>query len=191
MVPIQASPTRSSVHRMTPIIRNAEPKDAPALGHIQVTSWRSAFRHIASDDYLDHMVSEENQAEDWKEILADAEQVVLVAEEENEPIGYAWAHKEDDESVPWDSELISMHFLPEFKRRGIGRKLFAATAGQLKERGCNSIHLWVLEDNYPSRKFYEALGGELAEKHQVELGDRELSEVAYGWKDIDQLEIIE
>jgi len=176
---------------MTISIRKAELKDAPALGHIQVTSWRSAFRNIASDDYLDNMVSEENQAADWKEILADPEQVVFVAEMENKLVGYAWAHREDDESIEWDAELISMHILPKYKRQGLGRKLFAATATQLKEHGCKSAYLWVLEENHPSHKFYEALGGQLAGKHQIELGDRELTEVAYGWKDISQLEIIE
>ena len=172
-------------------IRKAKLKDATTLGHIQVISWRSAFRNIASDDYLDKMVSEENQADDWKEILADAEQVVFVAETENKLVGYAWAHREDDESIEWDSELISMHILPEYKRQGIGRRLFAAVTSQLKEQGCKSVYLWVLEENHPSRKFYEALGGQYAGKHQIELGDRELTEVAYGWKDINQLEITE
>ena len=66
-----------------PTLRTALPTDAPALGHIQVTSWRSAFRGIAPDDYLDHQVSAGNQTEDWKEIIPDAEQIVIVAEVEN------------------------------------------------------------------------------------------------------------
>ena len=73
---------------MSTAIRKAKPEDAVAIARIQVTSWRSAFRNIASDEYLDHMVSEENQAEDWQEILADAEQVVFVAQEENKLVGY-------------------------------------------------------------------------------------------------------
>lgn len=169
-------------------IRKAQPKDVDVLGHIQVTSWRSAFRNIASDDYLDNMVSEEHQAEDWKEILADAEQIVIVAEMAGKLLGYAWAHREDDASIAWDSELISMHILPEYKRQGVGRRLFASTASHLKEKGCKSVYLWVLKENHPSRKFYEALGGELAGEHQIELGDRQLIEVAYGWQDIRQLE---
>ena len=167
--------------------RKAELKDAPVLGHIQVTSWRSAFRNIAPDEYLDHQVSESNQAEDWKEILSDNGQIVFVAETENRLVGYAWAHKEDDESIQWDSELISMHLLPEYKRQGIGRKAFAAVAQQLKEQGCKSVYLWVLEDNHPSRRFYEALGGQLAGSHQINLGGKDLAEVAYGWKDINTL----
>jgi ribosomal protein S18 acetylase RimI-like enzyme len=176
---------------MTVTIRKAQIKDAPSLGHIQVTSWRSAFRNIASDDYLDHMVSEEHQSDDWKEIIADPEQVVYIAEMNGEPIGYAWAHREDNETILWDAELISMHILPEYKRQGLGRRLFPTITKQLNEQGCSSIYLWVLKENHPSRKFYEALGGQLAGEHQIELGDRELTEVAYGWKDINLLEIIE
>jgi len=172
-------------------IRKAELKDAHILGHIQVTSWRSAFRNIVPGEYLDRMVSEENQAADWKEILADPEQVVFCAETDGKTVGYAWAHREDDESIEWDSELISMHLLPEYKRQGIGRRLFAAVAGQLKYQGCKSVYLWVLQENHPSRRFYEALNGELTGKHQIELGGRQLIEVAYGWKDISQLEIFE
>jgi GNAT superfamily N-acetyltransferase len=172
---------------MSIILRKAELKDAAALGHIQVTSWRSAFRNIAPDDYLDHQVSEENQAGDWKEILADDAQVVFVAEMDTNLIGYAWAHKEDDKSIEWDAELISMHLLPERKRQGIGRKLFAAVAQELKEQGCHSVYLWVLEENHPSRKFYEALGGQRAGSHQINLGGKDLMEVAYGWKDIHTL----
>jgi ribosomal protein S18 acetylase RimI-like enzyme len=84
-----------------------------------------------------------------------------------------------------------MHILPEHKRQGIGQKLFSAAAKRLKEQGCKSVYLWVLEDNHPARKFYEAHGGQPAGEHQIELGDRELTEVAYGWKHIDQLETIE
>ena len=171
--------------------RRALREDAHALGHIQVTSWRSAFRGIASDEYLDHMVSEEQQAEDWKEILADSKQVVIVAELEDQPVGYAWAHREDDPAIGWDAELISMHILPTFKRRGLGQRLFSAAAKRLKEQGCKSVYLWVLEANHSARTFYEKLGGLPAGEHQIELGDRELTEVAYGWKDIEQLEIFE
>jgi len=172
-------------------IRKAEPKDANTLGQLQVTSWRSAFRNIASDKYLDAMISTEKQAEDWKQITADHQQVVLIIEENESAIGYVWARPEDDPVVDWDAELMSIHVLPEHKHQGLGRKLFAAAASQLKEQGCQSVYLWVLVENLPARKFYETLGGQYVGKHQIELGDRELTEVAYGWKDIKQLEIIE
>ena len=169
-------------------VRKTQPGDASTLGHIQVTSWRSAFRNIASDEYLDDHVNEENQTNDWKEILADPAQVVLLAEAGDKIVGYVWAHEEIDPAIAWNTELISMHILPEHKRQGIGKKLFRAVALQFGEQGCASLYLWVLEDNHPARKFYEALGGKLAGEHQIRLGDRELTEVVYEWKDIHHLE---
>lgn len=171
----------------SPSYRQARISDATFLGHIQVTSWRSAFRGIAPDDYLDHQVSPENQAQDWKDILTDKDQIVVVAELGNELAGYAWAHREDDPAMGWDTELVSMHILPSFKRQGIGKGLIASIASELLSRNYRSMYLWVLEDNRPARAFYELIGGAVVGKHQIELGGKDLIEVAYAWDDITAL----
>ena len=175
---------------MTLTIRKAVLEDVSILGHIQVRSWRSAFRNIATDNYLDNLVSEEDQIEDWKEILFRRDSIVLVAEVENSAVGYIWVTLLQDESRDWDAEIVSLHLLPEHKRKGIGRRLLETVAFKLREQGCSSVFLWVLEENQSARRFYEALGGEPAGKQQVTLGDSELTEVAYGWSDIRRLEII-
>ena len=166
--------------------RNPHRPDQP-LASVQVTSWRSAFRGIASDDYLDRQASAENQAEDWKGILADDTQIVFVVETDQGIIGYAWAQREKDPDIAWDAELVSMHLLPDFKRQGIGRKLFSTVATELQRQGFTSVYLWVFEDNRPARAFYESLGGKLAGKQQINLGGKDLIEVTYGWKDISEL----
>ena len=51
----------------------------------------------------------------------------------------------------------------------------------------NSILLWVLAENWPARRFYEALGGEYVSEQQIMIGNTLLLEVAYGWKDLNQL----
>ena len=171
----------------SPSLRHAAISDATALGTIQVTSWRSAFRGIAPDDYLDHQVSPESQAEDWKEILADGEQIVIVAEIKNEVVGYAWAHREDDPAIEWDAELISMHILPEFKRQGIGRGLFSAITAELRNRDCSSFHLSVLEENQPARAFYESMGGTLVGSRKTQLGGKDVTDVFYAWRNLSNL----
>ena len=44
--------------------------------------------------------------------------------------------------------------------------------------------LWVLKENYPSRRFYESLGGQLQSQEKMYKWDgREVAiEVAYLWK---------
>ena len=50
-----------------------------------------------------------------------------------------------------------------------------------------SMMLWVLRDNTPARKFYEALGGQILCEKPIEIGTQTLIEVAYGWKDLQRL----
>jgi len=44
--------------------------------------------------------------------------------------------------------------------------------------------VWVLVDNHPARRFYEALGGQELRTQPIEIGGVTLEEVAYGWQDI-------
>jgi hypothetical protein len=46
--------------------------------------------------------------------------------------------------------------------------------------------LWAFEDN-PSRKFYERLGGKVIDKKVSKVGDIQLNELLYGWKDINDI----
>jgi len=172
---------------MSITIRKAEPKDAPALGHVQVTSWRSAFRNIAPDDYLDNHASEENQAADWNEILTSSEQIVYVAEAEGKLIGYVWAYREKDETIDWDAELTSLHLLPQYKRKGLGKALMSAAARELKNRGCESLYLWVLDDNRNAVEFYNALGGTRGTTRTIDLGGNHVTETIYSWNKIEEL----
>lgn len=49
-----------------------------------------------------------------------------------------------------------------------------------------SLIVWVLKEN-PYRKFYEGLGGVLAEEKEIEIGGVMLPEVAYRWGDVRML----
>ena len=167
-------------------VRKAEIKDAVALGHVQVTSWRSAFRGIASDGYLDN-ASEEHQTEDWKRILVDNGQIVFVAEVENTLVGFAWSCREKNPDFEWDAEISSIHVLPEYKRLGIGKALMSASAQELRERGCKSAYLWVLEDNHSAIKFYATIGGKPGASRGFDFGGNYVYEMIYGWNKIEEL----
>ena len=46
--------------------------------------------------------------------------------------------------------------------------------------------LWVLKD-YPSRGFYEHLGGILVGEQPIEVGERQYIELAYGWPKLEKI----
>jgi ribosomal protein S18 acetylase RimI-like enzyme len=62
--------------------------------------------------------------------------------------------------------------------------LVDAVMRELSKRGFSSMLLWVLKDNLPARKFYEALGGIYLREKPIEIGSQRLIEVAYGWKNL-------
>ncbi len=69
----------------------------------------------------------------------------------------------------------------------MGRQLVGAVARHLVDQGVNSTLLWVFAENREARGFYESLGGVPVAEDGFELGGAWLSEVAYGWKDLNVL----
>ena len=39
--------------------------------------------------------------------------------------------------------------------------------------------IWCLKENFPSRKFYEAMGGKYYSEKYIEIGDKKYKEVSY------------
>ena len=73
----------------TTIIRHATPDDAQGIANVQVETWRSAYRGVIADDFLDAM-SEKERTSRWSEILQRPEHATFVAEVEGHGIvGFA------------------------------------------------------------------------------------------------------
>lgn len=69
-------------------------------------------------------------------------------------------------------------------RRGIGSALWRTVLEQVTRDGRRRLAVWVLADNHPARRFYEAMGGRLdeAKEKKERFGDVELREIRY-WFD--------
>ena len=102
-------------------------------------------------------------------------------------VGFADGGPEREGNQTYQGELYSIYILEEYHRRGVGRKLVSAIAQSLLACQMSSMLLWVLKDNHPSRRFYEALGGEYVGQKAISIGGASILEVAYGWKNIDVL----
>lgn len=168
-------------------IRGATADDGAGLARVQVDSYRAAYAGLLPAEYLAGF-SYEEQERDWRGWLAShPEDVLLVAVEEGgEVVGYALARAGASSIVPYDGELVALHVRGRLQRQGLGRRLVAAAAGALRQRGCTALMVWVMEGN-PSRGFYERLGGRLIGRQTVTLDEGVTAvEVAYGWPDIEE-----
>lgn len=75
----------------------------------------------------------------------------FVAEADGKVVGYVIASSHD-------GEIVSISVLPEFRRRGIGRRLMEEAMEYLEEKGVRRIELIVGVGNVEAIRFYEGLG---------------------------------
>lgn len=165
------------------IIRPATNDDAPAIAHVQVETWRSAYRGIVADQFLDTF-SEDDRTVRWTEIIQRPEQITFVAEDEGDGVvGFANGGSERSGREDFRGELCGLYVLPASHGKGIGRRLVATFAHWLIDSGLDTMLVWVLADN-PFRQFYEHFGGKLVDEREIQIGKQKLGEVAYGWDDV-------
>ena len=170
--------------RAVALIRPAVFDDAARLGRVHVETWRAAYRGLLPDDYLDAL-SDIRQAAFWAQVLDDADRAAgaHVAEDEDDGVvGFCDCGSERGGAPGW-GEVMAIYILPDWQRRGLGRRLVGACAAYLTTQGFDSLAVWALEDN-PASAFYTALGGTPAEKRRLSIGGTEVAEQCYRWPGI-------
>ena len=180
--------------RMTTIpafkIRRAKCEDAHAIGEVHVASWRTTYRGLGIDAFLD-AASADERAEMWARGLCNSESqsfnnsdnrsFVYVAVDDGRVVGFASGGPERSGDEEYRGELYALYLLEAYQRRGIGSNLLGSVAARLAESGRTSMLAWVLADN-PARYFYEACGGQIVRKQSIEFGGKMFDEICYGWQ---------
>jgi GNAT superfamily N-acetyltransferase len=166
------------------IIRPAEPVDVEAIARVHVDTWRTTYKGVIPDSVLDAL-SYEKQTQMWREIVSGGfskKFVYVAAEEKGQVIGFALGGPERSSDDIYTGELYAIYILEAYQRRGLGRQMLVSLVKDLVDIGLLSLLVWVLKAN-PSRRFYEALGGQYLGEKQLSLGGVQLVEIAYGWRD--------
>ena len=60
--------------------------------------------------------------------------------------------------------------------------MFDYVTTKLRDEGKKKMILWCLKDNYPSRKFYEKMGGVNVGEHSIEFGGKIYQEVGFSFE---------
>ncbi|MFG6430214.1 GNAT family N-acetyltransferase [Roseateles sp. LYH14W] len=166
-------------------LRPMRAEDADTVAALHATSWRSAYRGMLTDDFLDNQVVADRQAV-WRERLqgpATAPAFGVVAEDaKGQMIGFTYVLLHHD--PVWGSLIDNLHVLPEHKGDGIGRRLLQAVAKQLGTEHTRPCFLWVLDANEPAKRFYARMGAEFAEQSMAPpFGGVSLPEWRCVWRD--------
>jgi ribosomal protein S18 acetylase RimI-like enzyme len=165
------------------IVRRARVEDADAIERVRTDTWRDAYRGLVPDVLLDRLSYDATRRRALMSAMP-PHQYVLVAEEEGAVVGFCMGGPSRSPDTPFRGEVYAIYVLPENQGNGIGRALLHTAAKELVDRGLDSMIIWVLRENAPSRRFYERMGGEWVRDEERELDGVRLTESAYGWPDI-------
>jgi len=167
-------------------IRKANSQDAQDIGKVHVDSWRTTYKGILPDDFLNNL-SYEQRTELWKKNISDATNYVLVAEnKQNEIIGFATGGTRKTNSVPNATDLTSIYLLEEYQGMGIGKQLLKEIFAYFKLKGYEKVFVEVLAEN-KTRNFYEYYGAQYVNKIEIKIGGKIVEELIYVWNDIDKV----
>lgn len=170
-------------------IRAAKVEDIVDIAHVHVEIWRSSYRGIVKQSYLDGLQYSDREKL-WTSVLGqDREKSkstlhVAFDEAKNRSVGFVSSGpKRGSPEYRYDGEIYAIYLLEEYKRLGLGSKLFDVAVSEMKRDGFQSAMLWVLKEN-PSAKFYEKLGGKVVAEESCDIGGEDKMEVLMAWDKI-------
>jgi len=164
-------------------VRRAVVEDADAIERVRTDTWRDAYRGIMPDSLLDGLGYDATRRRALMAAMP-PHQFVLVAEDEGAVVGFCMGGRSRSLDDPFRGEVYAIYVLPENHGHGIGRALLHNAAKELVDRGLDSMIIWVLRENAPSRRFYERMGGAWVRDEERELDGVRVTESGYGWADI-------
>ena len=166
-------------------LRRASPGDAPAIAQVRIDSWRTTYRGMIPDAYLDGMQVDASTAI-WDRVLTAGPSTtsVFVADHAGEIVGFAGGAMLERPKFGLDAELVAIYLRREFQHAGLGRRLVGAVVEAERAHGATGLITWVIAGNKGARAFYERLGGELLVEQPFEWDGLNLVEVGYGWRDL-------
>ncbi len=151
---------------------------ARLIAPLHAASWKSAYRGILSDHYLDFVVEGE-RLDHWvrhvKELAAGDGEIYL-ARLQDVPVGFLCIESAAMEDANVHGAYVNnLHVLPDIKGQGIGKALLEYGTKWAKARGHQQMYLFVFEDNTATRQFYQAQGWHVVERLMSELPDGSLA----------------
>ena len=137
-------------------IRFAQIADANALSSLLAEVWKTAYRGIFPNNFLDQITADK-WVEGFRHTLMQNISPIFVYEVNNQILGMISAGKARDIELNIPFEIYALNISPHFQRQHIGKALmqYVFTYFELKN---NQVYLKVAEQNINARTFYEKLG---------------------------------
>ena len=160
-------------------IRNIKKEDIPKVVDIQIDAWRTAYKEIIDSQYLKEMNKEDKIKQREKDYKQDR---FIVAEMNNEVVGFCRyiANNSETPEVPEaDCEILALYVKSNLKQNGIGKTMFEYAKNEFIKQQKTKMVLWCLNDNEPSKRFYEKMGGKIIKERLFTIGEKDYAVVCF------------
>jgi len=158
------------------LIRQAVPEDAKVLTDLAYTTFWDAFAHHPKNapDDLNYYMRQAFSLGQIASELADAKNIFLIGELENEAAGYAKIIIDNIEpgiTAERPVELNRLYSHQRFLGQGVGQTLMEACFDRARQEDRDVMWLGVWEYNPRAQRFYEKNGFRVVGSHTFLLGD--------------------
>lgn len=160
-------------------IRKASLADVEDISRIYALSWKSAYKGIIPQAYLDEL-KEDFWVPAFATWIKDNILIAKLISENGSSVGCVAYGKSRDKSLPNWGEIVSIYLLPEHFGKGYGNKLLEDALLDLKQSGYQNIYLWVLKENQRARHFYEKNKFQCGKDEYIcEISGKQLIDIRY------------
>jgi ribosomal protein S18 acetylase RimI-like enzyme len=170
---------RKEVVKMSVKIIKASTKDSEIISKLHALSWKTAYKGIVPQEYLDELKYDfwVDAFQNW--ISNNILTVQLLYRNETPAGCIAYGKARDENYLGW-VEIVSIYIHPDYWRRGYGHKLLETAILDMKKRGYQNCYLWVLRENHSAQKFYEKHGFYYNDEECIfEINNQPLTDIRY------------
>jgi ribosomal protein S18 acetylase RimI-like enzyme len=168
------------------VIRRARPEDATPIARLHVKTWRETYQGFAPESAYQVLDLPYRHAV-WVKLLDDGSRTVLVGEESGIIFAIGSSGPATFPELEPHGEINYLYVDAAMAGCGIGRRMMAALAADLKARGFTSAALGVVAANASAVAFYEKLGGACAGRYTDPGPHWRSDNLIYLWRDLGQL----
>jgi ribosomal protein S18 acetylase RimI-like enzyme len=174
-------------------IKSATKEDISTLAALHVASKQIGYAPFCSDDYINGLNTADYK-KNWVKWLESGSNVLLAFDEDNNALGFIsfggiqTRLKEDRGIMPsWPGEIYALYVHPDHWGKGVAQSLMRAATEPMRKNYWDKALLWVIDKNKRAISFYEQMGGQRVGKQKSDIGEQEMTEIAFGWKDISKI----
>ena len=155
-------------------IRYGTTDDAKMLSELGAKTFYDTFAKDNTPENIEAYLKASFSPEIQFNELSQADNIFLIVESGNVPIGYAQLiMNSKDEAIRRNNplEIRRIYASQEYLGKGVGRELMRATIHEARQRGCECVWLGVWEKNQRAIDFYKRWGFHEVGMHQFSVGD--------------------